>query len=196
MVPVVPESEGCGLVWAGGCLTRRPGGGRKVSRHGQEVSSRCRRRHGSQRLVGTAVAHDDGSTGPIGIYSTTDYISPSGSRDQSYNGYRVFLSSPRHSDSRYRGECLPPNYQGYEENGNGRKFNWYAANGNYRGWDYVPDSVGRNLHWRGYQVAVSANVRDDGYIANRTLSRNWGSHAHIVSHSNASSGCASGTDTC
>lgn len=125
-------------------------------------------------------------------WTTQDYISPSGSRDQAYNGYRVFLSSPTHSDSRYRGECRPPSYEGYEENVNGRKFNWYAANGNYRGWDYVPNSVGRNLHSRGYQVIVSINGRDDSWPEKQTTVHKLGSEVHIVTHSNAvADGCPS-----
>lgn len=53
---------------------------------------------------------------------------------------------------------------------------------------YHPNNVGRNLHSRGYKVTVSANSRDDGYLANRSMSQNWGSHAHIVTHSNAVAG--------
>jgi hypothetical protein len=42
------------------------------------------------------------------------------------------------------------------------------------------------------QSIVSRNSRDDGYLANRTTSQNWGSDIHIVSHTNAvSGGCGS-----
>ncbi|MFE0150179.1 hypothetical protein ACFWY5_23720 [Nonomuraea sp. NPDC059007] len=138
-------------------------------------------------VVATAAqAHDDADTPILGIVRANDYFSPSGPNDQRYNGHKVFLSSPRHNDSGDRGECRNP---GYEENVNGRQFNWRAANGNFIGRAYRPTYSTRNLHGRGYQVAVSKNTRDNGHLNNRTRSRNWGSDVHIITHTNATTGC-------
>lgn len=94
----------------------------------------------------------------------------------SWNGYKVYLSSPRHSDSGGRGEC------GWEENINGRHWNIYAAS---------TTSGGQGgLKNRGYKVTVSANARDNGWATNRQSSNNWGADVHIVTHTNATgSGC-------
>lgn len=121
---------------------------------------------------------------PVSIVSSHDYLQPYGS----WNGKKIFLSSPRHGNSGSRGECRNP---GYEENVNGRRFNWYAANGDFYGEQYDPDSVGRNLRARGYKVVVGANARDGNYKGNYNRSRNYGSDVHIVSHTNASAGCRS-----
>lgn len=137
---------------------------------------------------GQAAAHDGSDTGIYGIVSVTDYFYPSGSYDDPYNGYRVYLSSPRHANSGNRGECWNP---GRQENENGRGFNWRAANGNFIGSNYSTTNRSRNLHARGYYVAVSPNTKDDGYITNRDASRNWGSNLHIVTHTNALRGCGS-----
>ncbi len=102
-------------------------------------------------------------------------------RDQAFNGYRVYLSSPRHSDSRYRGEL------GWEENINGRHWNVYAANGNYMNGS-VSSSWSRSVTSRGYKVIVSANARDNGYLTNRSSSNNWGADVHLVTHTNAGGG--------
>lgn len=91
-----------------------------------------------------------------------------------WNGYKVFLSSPRHADSRYRGEC------GWEENINGRNWNIQAA-------FYSEGGLG-NIGYRGYDVVVSGNPRDNGYIANRDWGNNYGANVYIVTHSNATSG--------
>lgn len=136
--------------------------------------------------LSSASAHDDSDTNVYGITSVTDYFYPSGSYDDPYNGVRVYLSSPRHSNSGSRGECMNP---GRQENENGRGFNWRAANGNYIGTTYDATSHGRNLHARGYYVAVSPNSKDDGFIANRTASQNWGSDIHIITHTNAGKNC-------
>lgn len=138
------------------------------------------------------LAHDAGDTSPTKILAKGDVFVPSGSSDDSDNGYRVYLSSPRHSDSRYRGECNVGTSNGYEENINGRRWNWYAANTDYGMVGYSPTSHTRNIHGRGYRVNVSQNTRDDGYMDNIELSENWGSDMHIVTHSNADAGgCAS-----
>jgi hypothetical protein len=102
----------------------------------------------------------------------------------SWNGVKVYLSSPRHADSGNRGECA-----GWEENINGRAWNWYAATGDYWNDAYNPNHSGRNFRARGYQVTVSANTRDNGWSANRAASNAWNATVHIVSHTNASSGC-------
>lgn len=135
----------------------------------------------------SASAHDGSYTPILGIVTTTDYFYPSSGEDP-YNGYRVYLSSPRHGNSGSRGECYNP---GREENQNGRQFNWRAANGNFIGEAYTRTNPRRNLHSRGYYVAVSPNTRDNRYRANRDASRNWGSDLHIVTHTNASNGCNS-----
>lgn len=94
-----------------------------------------------------------------------------------WNGFKVYLSSPRHVDSGDRGEC------GWEENINGRHWNHYAA---------TQDNGGAGSFYnRGYKVVVSANNRNDGSSTNKNSSNNWGANVHIVTHTNASSGCAS-----
>ncbi|GAA0948469.1 hypothetical protein [Nonomuraea longicatena] len=91
------------------------------------------------------------------------------------NGFKVFLSSPRHADSRSRGEC------GWEENINGRNWNRYAAADGA--------SNAQSLFGSTYLASVSANARDNNYLANRTTSNNWGADVHLVTHSNAFQGC-------
>lgn len=91
------------------------------------------------------------------------------------NGWRVYLSSPRHSNSRFRGEC------GWEENINGRHWNYNATHANGGG--------DGGLLRRGYSVTVSANARDDGAWININSSNNWGANVHIVTHTNAYRGC-------
>ncbi|HET8643514.1 MAG TPA: hypothetical protein VFM37_16380, partial [Pseudonocardiaceae bacterium] len=93
---------------------------------------------------------------PHGISDVSETFEP---RGVPWNGVKVYLSSPRHSNSGNRGEC------GWEENVNGRIFNLYAADLN--------DSAA-TLSTRGYQTRVSANSRDDGWRLNRDESNNWG----------------------
>lgn len=90
------------------------------------------------------------------------------------NGWRVYLSSPRHADSRFRGEC------GWEENINGRHWNYNATHANGAG--------DGGLMKRGYSVTLSANDRVDGAWININSSNKWGAHAHIVAHTNAAPG--------
>ncbi len=91
------------------------------------------------------------------------------------NGFKVYLSSPRHASSGSRGEC------GWEENRNGRNWNWFA---------HVIDNGGAgSLFTRGYNTIVSANSRDDGFVTNKNSSNNWGADVHIVTHTNASNPC-------
>ena len=101
------------------------------------------------------------------------------------NLHKVYLSSPRHSDSGSRGEL------GWEENINGRHWNYYAATGNYKNGS-SSTSTTRNLRARGYHVRVSANSRDGGYLHNRTASNNWGADVHIATHTNALAGSGTG----
>lgn len=131
-----------------------------------------------------AWAHNGADTPKAKIVGREDVFAPVGKYDDQPIGFRVYLSSPRHSDSGSRGECG----NGYEENINGRKWNWLAANGSYHG---GPTSQFRNLHGRGYTVMVSQNTRDGGYLDNREQSRNWGARIHIITHSNAFQGCPS-----
>jgi hypothetical protein len=92
------------------------------------------------------------------------------------NGVRIYLSSPRHSNSGTRGEC------GWEENINGRLVNLDAATATYGSYGLADD-------WE-YEVAVSGNPHDDGYLKNREASNNFGADLHLVTHSNANgSGC-------
>jgi hypothetical protein len=107
-----------------------------------------------------------------------------------WNGIKVYLSSPRHRDSGSRGECRNP---GWEENINGRFWNFYAANSNYYNETYDSGSPYRSLRSRAYAVTVSANARDDRYLANRTASDNWGARVHLVTHTNAQSGGCGGS---
>lgn len=102
-------------------------------------------------------------------------------RGNSFNGYRVYLSAPRHSNSGNRGEL------GWEENINGRHWSYYAAQGNYISGNYT-SSLYRSITTRGYKATVSANSRDNGYLTNRTSSNNWGADLHIVTHTNAGGG--------
>lgn len=173
--------------------TNHPSNGRRIAapRVGQLIAIASIAAASSSLLPSVPASAHDGDTtvGPYGIVSTTQTFSPSGSSDDSYNGYRVYLSSPRHVDSGSRGECWNP---GRQENENGRGANWRAANGVYVGDTYSPTSHSRNLHARGYRTYVSKNTKvADGFLHNRTESWNLGAHLHIVTHSNASSGCNS-----
>jgi hypothetical protein len=100
--------------------------------------------------------------------------------DDAFNGFKIYLSSPRHSTSGNKGECDNP---GRPENVNGRRWNFFAANG------YAPADTSINpalyIHGRGFKVQVSPNTKDNGYEANRTASENWGSDVHIITHTNA-----------
>jgi hypothetical protein len=92
-----------------------------------------------------------------------------------WNGYKVYLSAPTHSDSGSRGEC------GWEENINGRYWNSYAASVNTGG--------SGSLYDRGYYITVSGNARDNSYPAHVTQGNNWGANVYITTHTNASGGC-------
>lgn len=130
--------------------------------------------------TGPAHAHDDSDTWPNGIVNSADYFAPAGTADDPFNGFKVYLSSPRHSNSGSKLECTNP---GREENINGRRWNWWAANGHEHG-ELTPNNPANSLHGRGFKVQVSPNLRDGGYAANRTASQNWGSDVHIITHTN------------
>lgn len=108
------------------------------------------------------------------VTGTTYGVTPPWGGGPGWNGYKVFLSSPRHPDSGSRGEC------GWEENINGREWNWESA--------FWTNGGAGNIGFRGYAVNVSANLRDNGYITNRTMGNNYGANIYIVTHSNATSG--------
>lgn len=101
-------------------------------------------------------------------------MTPRWQNGEAWNGYKVFLSSPRHLSSGTRGEC------GWEENINGREWNWESA--------FFSSAGGGNIAYRGYDVVVSGNQKDDGFVANRTEGNNYGANIYIVTHSNATSG--------
>jgi hypothetical protein len=91
------------------------------------------------------------------------------------NGFRVYLSSPRHASSGSRGEC------GWEENVNGRTANVWAAS--------ADTSSYKGLAGRDYLAYVSGNAHDDGWRLNRDESNNLGAQVHVVTHTNAFEGC-------
>lgn len=108
------------------------------------------------------------------VTSTFYGVTPPWQGGAQWNGYKVFLSAPRHANSGSRGEC------GWEENINGREWNWEAA--------FWSNGSARNIAYRGFAVVVSGNPRDDNYLANRTEGNNYGAQVYIVTHSNASTG--------
>jgi len=98
-----------------------------------------------------------------------------------YNGKIVYLSSPRHTSSGSRGEL------GWEENINGRHWNYYATTGNFKN-GTLTQSITRNLRARGYKVILSPNSRD-GLIKESIRSSNKaGADVHITTHTNAGRG--------
>lgn len=103
--------------------------------------------------------------------TSADYASAS----NPWNGKKVYLSSPRHSSSGQRGEC------GWEENINGRYWNFYAA--------VVNTGGGGSFHDRTYDVQVSGNARDDLYMQNVQMANSWGADVYIVTHTNAFGSC-------
>ena len=123
-------------------------------------------------VVAMAVTVPTVSAQPSGV--TSEHVTW---QPDSYNGYRVYVSPPRHADSGSRGEC------GWEENVNGRHWSVHSA-----AWWHGGDGGFRN---RGYQVTVGANVRDDNWAGNRATSNNWGASVHLPTHTNALHGCNS-----
>ena len=136
--------------------------------------ARTRRRRGLMALAVVSVALLTAGTCKPPPHQISDVSETFEPRGVAWNGVKVYLSSPRHSNSGSRGEC------GWEENVNGRIFNLYAADLN--------DSAA-TLSTRGYRTQVSANPRDDGWRLNRDESNNWGADVHIVTHTNAYVGC-------
>lgn len=93
-----------------------------------------------------------------------------------WNGYKVYLSPARHSDTGSRGEC-----GGNSENTMAYNAALNATNGEY--YNDVPDtsSVYRNLRARGYQVRIGR-----GTVRSAIDNSNaWGANLHIPMHSNA-----------
>lgn len=119
--------------------------------------------------------------------TTTDYKWDPGWGEPD-NGYRVFLSAPRHTSSGSKGECS----NGFEENVNGRYHNTAAGSGGYY-FETSSTDTGRSLIGRGYKVFLGRNPRDDGIDdeagENTYLSDQWGADVHIATHSNAPDNC-------
>jgi hypothetical protein len=104
-------------------------------------------------------------------YSERDY-------KDSWNGHRVYLSSPTHTNSGSRGEL------GWDENINGRHWNMVAAATDYRN-EVWSTSRYRNFRSRGYTVAVSENSKNGQFIQHRTDANNWNADVYVVTHTNA-----------
>jgi hypothetical protein len=93
-----------------------------------------------------------------------------------WNGFKIYLSPARHSDTGSRGEC-----GGNSENAMAATAANNATNGNYYNDLYDPSSVYRNLRARGYQVRIG-----DGTLRSAIDNSNaWGANLHIPMHSNA-----------
>ena len=97
------------------------------------------------------------------------------------NGKVVYLSSPRHTSSGSRGEL------GWEENINGRHWNYYAATGSYKKGSFSR-ALDRNLRSRGYKVILSPNSRDGNIGESIRRSNSHEADVHIVTHTNAGRG--------
>lgn len=92
-----------------------------------------------------------------------------------WNGYRVYLSPARHTDTGARGEC------NIDENTMGYWVAYDAAQGDYYNDVSNTTSDGRNLTARGYDVKIGT-----GTIQSAINNSNaWGADLHIVIHSNA-----------
>jgi hypothetical protein len=93
-----------------------------------------------------------------------------------WNGYKVYLSPARHTDSGARGEC-----KGTSENTMAANAAAQAATGTYYNDVSNPSSSYRNLRARGYQVRIG-----DGTLRSAIDNSNaWGANIHIPLHSNA-----------
>lgn len=93
-----------------------------------------------------------------------------------WNGYRIYLSPARHTDSGSRGECGT-----LGENDLAYWVAWDATNGSYYNDVYNPTSPSRNLRARGYRVRIGRGTLQSA-IDNSNL---WGADLHIPIHSNA-----------
>ncbi|MGH9890702.1 MAG: hypothetical protein ACREA0_01700 [bacterium] len=106
-----------------------------------------------------------------------------------HNGYRVYLSAPTHPNSGSKGECRP----GWDENINGRFWNFYSTISSYYAEKKAPDSQWRNLKARGYWTLVSGNIdyydsrykSSVGYKNHRSEANEWGAHVYLTTHTNA-----------
>ncbi len=98
-----------------------------------------------------------------------------------WNGFRVYLSSPTHMDSGGRGEL------GFDENLNGRHWNSYAAKSSFK--NEQPSSlISRSIRARGYNVIVSENSKNDNYAGHVNEGNNWGADVYITTHTNGGGG--------
>ena len=162
------------------------------------VEAAVPRSGGAARRYALALGSVAGAVGlaQVGVATATHTVitandttlSPTISNGQPANGWYVYLSSPRHDDSGSRGEC------GWEENINGRHFNYYAMAGNYYNGTPSPNHTYRNLVSRGYKTNVGANAQDGRWWDNRTSGNNWGADVYIITHTNAYGGCDSSPD--
>lgn len=98
-----------------------------------------------------------------------------------FNGYRVYLSSPTHTNSGGRGEI------GWEENINGRHWNYYAAQGNYVN-EVWSSWSGRNIIARGFHATVSENSRNAQFMAHVDRANAWGADVYVTTHTNCCGG--------
>lgn len=93
-----------------------------------------------------------------------------------WNGYKIYLSPARHTDTGSRAEC-----GGNSENAMAATAANNATNGNYYNDLYDPSSSYRNLRSRGYQVRIG-----DGTLRSAIDNSNaWAANLHIPMHSNA-----------
>ncbi|MEC4817060.1 MAG: hypothetical protein SAK29_27895 [Scytonema sp. PMC 1069.18] len=97
----------------------------------------------------------------------------------SWNGYKVYLSPARHTDTGSRGECKSRN-----ENNMAAYSASQATSGSYYQDVFNSSSPYRNLRARGYKVRIG-----NGTLRSAIDNSNaWGADLHIPLHSNADTG--------
>ena len=131
-------------------------------------------------IVGSGPTASAGHTEYTFETSTYDAGAFDDDRD-GFNGMKVYLSSPRHTDSGSRGEL------GWDENINGRLWNTTAAQSSLLAGSETTSRF-RNIGARGYNVKVSGNARDGAIVANVREANNWGADVYVTSHTNAGGG--------
>lgn len=124
----------------------------------------------------TSATHTQYTTTEAVLWASTEVNDKDG-----YNGYKVYLSSPTHTDSGSRGEL------GWDENLNGRHWNMIAADTEFRDGAATTNRY-RNMRARGYSMRVSENSKNGNFIQHRTDANNWGADIYIVTHTNAGGG--------
>lgn len=102
-----------------------------------------------------------------------------------WNGYRIYLSPARHTNSGSRGECGDKG-----ENKLAYYAAWDAANTTYWKDRYNPDAPNRNLRARGYKVRIGRGTVSTAI----TRSNGWPADRHIVLHSNYLAGFTCGNN--